>query len=166
MLRSLQDVSFSTPVPPHTLWGDKSILKGYRTLSKPRGARLPDGSIVRYAGIGTIQTKRFSITEVYHIEGLAENLICVSQLEVQYGLGFCIAERKCRIKLFDDKTIICSVSSMFLLDQFRKSKEGRRRTFLPDKFNPCLLAVVLLVCWPPCWPFVFARLLLSFFSVL
>ena len=69
----------------HVVGGQKHP-EGLSNFIKTQGsqtARRFDQSIVRYAGIGTIQTKRFSITEVYHIEGLAENLICVSQLEVQ-----------------------------------------------------------------------------------
>jgi len=84
--------------------GNRDCLRGYQLLANPRMGILPDKSMVSIVGVGTIQTEDFSITNVSHVEGLAMNLISVSQLDKNYGMGSWFLRGQCGIMLPDGTT--------------------------------------------------------------
>ncbi|KAF0896441.1 hypothetical protein E2562_024310 [Oryza meyeriana var. granulata] len=58
---------------------------------------LPDGSQLLIVGVGTIETERFSIPNVYLVAGLKTNLISVSQLDKRHGLCCAFFHNHCRV---------------------------------------------------------------------
>lgn len=116
--------------------GDKRILQGYRHLPNPWLVAQPNGSFLLAVGVGTIaQGNRFVIPNVYHVEGLKNNLISVSQLAAQHGI--CFVNKRCEITLSDGTPVggafMEDEGNMYVLSYLQVTEtEGRGLRFLLD----------------------------------